>query len=219
MLTDLLKGKDIPVLHVHVHVFNDATCIGIHIPHAVVDTLGLGIIVRAWVKLINAEDPKTVVLPFVVEGDPLADWGSRSYPSESAARAQVKANTVAQLFGWWDKLRCYIPIAWELLTSKEIARSVFIPHSVVDRLRKEKWVSENDIVIAILAHVGVSEERFHHVLTPPTSCTFFRAHLPQSPYPSASWETCVASSLHSVESPTLYTLGTVSALCVPSSDL
>lgn len=163
MIGDLLKGKDVPILHVHVNVFDDATCIGIHIPHIVVDMLGLGIIAHAWTQLINSEDMKAVVLPSLMEGDPLADWGSISCPSEPAARSEVKANTAVQLFGWWEKLRYYIPLSWEVMTSKEVAHAIFIPFSVINRLRKEtmlgdekeRWVSENDIVIAILAHVSV----------------------------------------------------------------
>ncbi|KIY63971.1 hypothetical protein CYLTODRAFT_425646 [Cylindrobasidium torrendii FP15055 ss-10] len=47
------------------------------------------------------------------------------------------------------------------MTSQEIAHTVFIPFSTIDRIRKEtmlgdekeRWVSENDIVVAILAHM------------------------------------------------------------------
>ncbi|KIY63970.1 hypothetical protein CYLTODRAFT_493506 [Cylindrobasidium torrendii FP15055 ss-10] len=161
VIKDLLKGKDVPLLHIHVNVFDDATCIGIHIPHVLVDMLGLGIVAQAWAALVNSEDMKAVALPTLMEGDPLADWGSRSYPSDPAAQAEVKANTTVRLFGWWEKLRYYIPISWEVMTSKEEAHTIFIPFSVIERLRKEtmagdekeRWVSENDIVVAIIAHM------------------------------------------------------------------
>lgn len=161
-LDDLLKAKDMPMLHVYVNVFDDATCIGFHLPHAFGDMLGLGLIMRAWAKLVNAEDMKSVVLPEVMEGDPLADWADMEYPRTPEAQAVVKANTTMHLYGLWGTLRYFVPLAFSILTHKETSRSLFIPLSVIDALRSEtmagdekaRWVSENDIVTAILTYVS-----------------------------------------------------------------
>ncbi|KIY63968.1 hypothetical protein CYLTODRAFT_493504 [Cylindrobasidium torrendii FP15055 ss-10] len=162
-LDDLLKGKDTPMLHVHVNVFDDATCIGFHLPHAFADMLGLGLVVRAWAKLVNADDMKTVVLPEVMDGDPLADFAKMEYPSAPEEQAVVKANTTMHLYGWWGTLRYFVPLAFAVMTHKEISRSLFIPLSVVNALRAEtmagdekaRWVSENDIVTAILTYLNL----------------------------------------------------------------
>ncbi|KIY63969.1 hypothetical protein CYLTODRAFT_446294 [Cylindrobasidium torrendii FP15055 ss-10] len=136
-LDDQLKGKDTPIVHVHVNVFDDATCIGFHLPHAFADMLGLGLVVRAWVKLINADDMKTVVLPKVMDGDPLANFGKMEFPSTPEEQAVVKSNTTMYLFGWWDTLRYYVPLIFAVLMNKEISRLLFIPLPVVHALRRE----------------------------------------------------------------------------------
>ncbi|KIY66236.1 hypothetical protein CYLTODRAFT_444834 [Cylindrobasidium torrendii FP15055 ss-10] len=163
ILDDLLKGKDTPILHVHVNVFDDATCIGFHLPHAFADMLGLGLAVRAWVKLINADDMKATVIPKVIEGDPLVNFGKMQYPSAPEEQAILKANTTMHLYGWWETLRYYFPMAFALFMNKEVSRTLFIPLSLVDALRREtiagdektRWVSENDIVAAILTYLNL----------------------------------------------------------------
>lgn len=166
---DLLKLDDSPMLYVHIHRFSDVTCVGVHIPHLFCDVPGLGIILRAWCSLVSAsDDMQSVELPPLIEGDPLADFG-KPYPTTKAEREAFKRSMLSSftILGRLDTLRYFGKMALDLMTHKEECRMVFIPQKVVRRMKEEtmsvlakedegKFVSENDIVTALLTKVGTA---------------------------------------------------------------
>lgn len=166
LTTDLLKAKDTPLLHVHIHNYTDVTCIGFHIPHSVVDVPGLGIILRAWCSLISAKNNmQDVTLPRLFESDPLTDFGL-PYPTskKDVVAFRQTTRTKIPIFSLWENFRYYVPMIYDLALNESESRTLFIPFSVIENIRKkimvhgegesEKkvvWVSENDVVTAILA--------------------------------------------------------------------
>ncbi|KIY66900.1 hypothetical protein CYLTODRAFT_422984 [Cylindrobasidium torrendii FP15055 ss-10] len=165
MTPDLINGDDIPILHIHVNVYQDATCIGFHIPHAFADFLGIGIIFKAWVDLVNnVKNMDTVETPRLVASDPLATFGLKGYPKKRSEIAAFHKDTgcSVQFFNFPDAFRYYAALAWDIMSNEEQSRLVFIPQSVVERIRRnvmggeEKvWVSENDVVTAMLAQLNL----------------------------------------------------------------
>ncbi|KAF9017975.1 hypothetical protein BDZ89DRAFT_1140296 [Hymenopellis radicata] len=159
IVPDLLKRKDAPMLQVHVHCFADVTCIGFHIPHLFCDVPGLAIILRAWCSLIaSPNDMHSVVLPQLVEGDPLKDFGE-PYPKTKAELKVFRKSMLSTftIWGLFDTVKYYARLVSDVVTNNEECRLLFIPESVIAQLReetmggKEQWVSENDIVTALLA--------------------------------------------------------------------
>ncbi len=165
IVPDLLKQKDAPMLHVHVHCFADVTCVGFHIPHLFCDVPGLAVILRAWCSLIASPgDMQSVVLPSLLEGDPIKDFGE-PYPKTKAELKLFRKNMLSSFTVWGmiDTIKYYARWLSDIMTNKEECRLLFIPKSVITRLRdetmgeKEQWVSENDVVTALLTKVCTSK--------------------------------------------------------------
>ena len=163
--SDLLN-KDIPIMSLHITQFSDVTCVGLSLPHAVVDVMGFGIIMRAWCSIIADDHAK---VPSLIVGDPFADYGP-PYPSTRSGVKALRASMIstARVWGLRGKIRYFGRLILELaLSPKEHCGLFFIPKSVVDRIRedgmreaKERgkgggWVSENDVITAILVKVSI----------------------------------------------------------------
>ena len=156
-MSDLLN-KDVPIMSLHINQFSDVTCVGLFLPHAVVDMMGVGIIIRAWCSIMA--DDHTDVPPLIV-GDPLAKYGA-PYPSTQSGVKELRASMVGttRVWGLRGKIRFYSRVILEMfLSPKERCGLFFIPMSVVDRIREEgmreamesasgggAWVSENDVI-------------------------------------------------------------------------
>lgn len=137
------------------------TCIGFSHPHILADALGTGIILRAWCSVLAGRESE---VPALIEEDPLKDFG-KPYPSTKAGVKALRASMRGDyhLYGLWARLKFYPPIFVEMiLHPKETVHTVFIPEKTVVRLREEAmregekdvWVSDNDIVSAILLKVN-----------------------------------------------------------------
>lgn len=166
LASNLIK-TDAPIMNLHINLFSDVTCVGLSLPHAVVEMVVVAIILRTWCSIL-ADDQFNV--PSLVIGNPLAEYGEPylfTQPGVKDLRASM-ASTV-QVRRFWEKVRYYRRILLELaLSPKEHCGLISIPMSAVDHIRKEglqglkesgggheEWVSEHDITTAILVKVKV----------------------------------------------------------------
>lgn len=163
-LTELLS-QDQPLISIHVGRYDNVTCVGVNIPHVLVDAEGAGIILKAWCSLI-AE--KVHEVPSLIDGDALADFGL-PYPSTKAEEEEFLASIPSSLCRWstWDMIRTTFNSILEFIFYPR-ARSgmFFLPSKLVASIRQKAmlelrngddregpWLSENDIVTAILFKV------------------------------------------------------------------
>ena len=168
--SDLLnEDSDKPIMSLHINQFSDVTCVGFTLPHAVVDMMGVGIIMRTWCSIM-ADDHAEV--PSLIVGDPLAEYGA-PYPTTRSGVRDLRASMIgtARVWGLRGKIRYFSRVILELVLSpKEHNGLFFIPTSVVNRIREEgmrgakesangnggsQWVSENDVITAILVKVSI----------------------------------------------------------------
>lgn len=162
--TELIAQKDRPIISLHVSCFSDATCIGFSLPHSFADVLGMGVIMRAWCSILAGRSSE---VPPLFEGDALADFGA-PFPSKKAEQKKLYESVQGtyRLWSFWDKVKYYTWLTTSefILHPSEEVRLLFFPNSLVDKLRKETmlkgekekgsaWVSENDIVTALLVKV------------------------------------------------------------------
>lgn len=169
-MLDWLKQKDAPTIRIHITAFSDATCIGFTIPHIFGDVSGLSVILRAWCSVLAGRE---LELPALITEDPIAHIGG-SYPASKKERKEFYADMEGSyhIAGFWEKVRYYAPIVKEfMLHPKEETRLVFLPTKTLEKLRlaamaelpdeKEAWVSENDIIVALI--IKVSFRRASHL--------------------------------------------------------
>lgn len=144
-LSDLLARGDYPPCSVHLTIFDDATCLGLTIPHVLSDIDTLGILLRAWPDKNPTEpvyeigkSPLDVVDAMVDDGRPAG--GQR--PTKG-----------------WTTFRLSMTYMMDLLWNgmKEEERVIHVPKEVLARLRAEadkeldvakgEWVSEHDLLM------------------------------------------------------------------------
>ena len=155
---------DSPSIRIHVTTFSNVTCIGFTLPHIYGDVPGMSIILRAWCSIIAGHEAE---LPALFDGDPRAHIGG-PYPSSAKELKELYEDMEGDyhIAGWWEKIRYYAPIVLEMVFyPKEQARMIFLSESILVKLRqaalaelddgKEVWVSENDIVFALMVKVSL----------------------------------------------------------------
>ena len=195
--SDLLN-KDVPIMSLHINQFSDVTCVGLALPHAVVDMMGIGIIMRTWCSIM-ADD--RVKVPSLIVGDPLAKYGA-PYPTTRSGVKELRASMIGttRVWGLQSKIRYFGRLILELVLSpKEHCGLFFIPMSVVDRIREEgkrgakessndnggsPWVSENDVITAILVKVRIVFIFLYSVLylTPSQIYSLGRSQTDKTPF-------------------------------------
>lgn len=165
-VSQMMKQNDAPIINLHISCFSDVTCIGFSLPHCVADAPGMGIILHAWCSVLAG---KASELPKLYDRDPLATFGS-PYPSKKADAKKFRESMQGafQILNFWTKIPYYAGLLPEFIFHpKEESRMLFIPMKLVEKLRdtalselREKsgketmWVSENDIVTALLVKVN-----------------------------------------------------------------
>lgn len=152
---------------VHITFFKDVTCIGFSLPHCFADINGVGIIMSNWCSIMKGENLPRLPSP-TDHRDKLADVGS-PYPSNKKGVQAFRAKMQGSLQVWnlAQKMRFYSSVLPEVIFhSKEEVRLIFVPLSLIEKLRsstmnaqsnptsaKKVFVSENDILTALLAKV------------------------------------------------------------------
>ncbi|KAF7339718.1 hypothetical protein MSAN_02187300 [Mycena sanguinolenta] len=83
--TEGFLERKIPMLHVHVSTFDDMTFVGITAPHILFDASGVGMLLRAWTRLLGRDDIEEIqgmewdMAPFESFWGPTAMYGVRGY--------------------------------------------------------------------------------------------------------------------------------------------
>lgn len=162
-MTQWLKQKDAPTIRIHVTTFSDATCIGFTLPHIFGDVPGMSVILNAWCSIMAGRESE---LPTLITEDPIANIGG-SYPSTKKALKKFHAEMEGpyHLLSFLEKIRYFTPLIAELVIHpKEDCRLIFVSNAALSKLRqaalselqdgKEVWVSENDIVFALILKVS-----------------------------------------------------------------
>ncbi|KAJ6465784.1 hypothetical protein C8R45DRAFT_492379 [Mycena sanguinolenta] len=82
---------NMPMLHVHVAVFHDLTCIGVTSPHMGFDALGTATLLAAWTRVINGDDLNTI---------PGMEWDAQ--PFAHYVPAPGSSSVIPVRRGWFD---------------------------------------------------------------------------------------------------------------------
>jgi hypothetical protein len=150
------ETPDAPLLWVHLCYCTDATVVGINLPHAVSDQLGLATIVKAWLGLVDGQEPGPLLS--VNEDDVLS--ANEREMAQRKRIGQLRLMTNLERFRQMWGLLSELALEW-----RDDVHSVFIPHSLVRKLRdkcsaqaKSKYgysltLSNGDVVAAVLMKV------------------------------------------------------------------
>ncbi|KAJ7432208.1 hypothetical protein B0H11DRAFT_1760867 [Mycena galericulata] len=147
---DAFLVPNIPLLHVHVSLYDDLTFIGVTSSHIGFDALGTATLLQAWTRLINGDDIDTI------QG---MNWDAA--PFESFAGP----TTVTHQRGWFDLglFSQILFIVWFLLRllwdPKEVGYLVRVPKVFLDDRKREildnlksqgstEWVGSSDVLMA-----------------------------------------------------------------------
>ncbi|KZP11674.1 hypothetical protein FIBSPDRAFT_1050594 [Athelia psychrophila] len=197
LMSEWIKQKDAPVIRLHFTTFSDVTCIGFTLPHLFADVPGISVILRAWCSIVAGHESQ---LPALLTEDPIANIGG-PYPSTKKELKTFHADMEGgyRLFSFWNKIRYYVPMTAEFVRHpKEEVRLVFLPLQTLEKMRrsamaelkdeKEVWVSENDIVYALIIKLS-NLHRNKNDKTPYAMAMTanFRAMLPELKDPSKAF--------------------------------
>ncbi|KAK0559082.1 hypothetical protein OC844_004659 [Tilletia horrida] len=170
---DDLINQDRPLVTVKVTRFQDATTIGIAIPHILCDGPGATEILNAWTSIVNGEVDEILPLP---RGDqdpfaPLAPGGKLAQKQAEAA-AQDGQKELPRPVGWqaynlWQTIYFFCVFLLDILWTRPPAtmeyRDIYLPKQYLDEQKatamdmikngpaggKDEYVSTSDIVTAI----------------------------------------------------------------------
>ncbi|CAD6891223.1 unnamed protein product [Tilletia controversa] len=172
---DHLFKEDRPMVTTKITRFEDATTIGIALPHVLCDAAGASEVMNAWSAIVNGEENEIHALPQFGQDffAPLAPGGQEAKKESSARELQAQKGFQTPA-GWyaytlWDTIQFGMGFAWDLLwtrpESKMEGRDIFLPSAYLEKLKKEvneeiakttsaskgeaQWVSTSDIVTAI----------------------------------------------------------------------
>lgn len=148
------EAPDTPLLLVHVTKYADATVVSLNIPHMVVDQMGLGSLITAWMQIVKGETPAEFL-----QLEPGALDGLKN-PSKEVLR---KKNTY-RIMRKSEKAKGVMNHVPDIiLHRKETRRLLFLPIKLVESLRdrhsqalKTKYGEEtppltsNDVIAALL---------------------------------------------------------------------
>lgn len=156
---EILQGDKLPTTYLHVTSFQDATCIGLTLPHIMYDILALCEILHEWCNLLSNKRSPRKAITF----DPLQDITNRPYPKTKAELQEMEAKKLStiQLFGWKEWIIWLSKFIFDaIIHPKEKSKLVFVPQRHIDAVRdraakRGHWISENDVVTASLFKVSL----------------------------------------------------------------
>jgi hypothetical protein len=128
-LEDLLQ-PNVPLLHVHLAVFDDLTFVGVTAPHIAFDAVGTATLLAAWTRLLSGEALDTV---------PGMEWDSEPFAS-FAEPSSVKAKPKRGWFdlGWFSQLSFIVRFIMRIVSDpKEVSYLVRVPKAFLQE-EKEK---------------------------------------------------------------------------------
>ncbi|KAF8162476.1 hypothetical protein K438DRAFT_1858665 [Mycena galopus ATCC 62051] len=148
-LRDFL-APNMPLIHVHVAIFNDVTFIGVTSGHITFDALGTRTLLHAWTRLINGED---------IDAIPGMEWDMAPFEALSGP------TIITQQRGWFNLglFGQFFFILWFMLRiirdPKEEQRLVRVPKAFLENSKNEimedlkrkgstEWVGSSDVLLA-----------------------------------------------------------------------
>ncbi|KZV99776.1 hypothetical protein EXIGLDRAFT_745915 [Exidia glandulosa HHB12029] len=165
-LVDFLK-PNIPMLHVHLTTFEDATLLGITFPHILFDVHGLKTLLTAWTATLRGEADH--IVPSPLDFAPLSREGTKRALEEADRGGQLEAKRDADepirgffALSVWSTILFVIGLIWRIVTdSQEVDLLVRIPkpwlrekkNEIVQELKasgSDEWVSTSDVLLAWL---------------------------------------------------------------------
>ncbi|KAJ6583285.1 hypothetical protein B0H10DRAFT_1833982 [Mycena sp. CBHHK59/15] len=132
-LEELLQ-PNMPLLHVHLAVFDDLTFIGVTAPHIAFDAVGTATVLAAWARLLNGEAIDTV---------PGMEWDSEPFASFVEPNS-VKAKPKRGWFdlGWFSQLSFIVRFIMRIMSDpKEVGYLVRVPKAFLQE-EKQKIMGE-----------------------------------------------------------------------------
>ncbi|POR36052.1 Alpha-1,2-mannosidase family protein [Tolypocladium paradoxum] len=121
------EKPNMPLLLVHITSYTDATILALSLPHAVTDQMGYASMVSAWLQLIDGQQPAPFLelSPGALDGP--QDISREELRRKNRFRITSKAETLAALMGFIPDL---------IMNPTEVRRTLFLPATLVDDLRK-----------------------------------------------------------------------------------
>ncbi|KAJ6489877.1 hypothetical protein C8R45DRAFT_901486 [Mycena sanguinolenta] len=170
-LDEFLK-PNVPLLHVHVAVFNDLTFIGVTSPHIALDAIGTGTLLAAWARVLNGDDIAAI---------PGMEWDAQpftSYAPESSSGSDVRVMRGWFELGWLYQLFFIVVFILRLIRDpKEVSYCVRVPKVFLEDQKQKimedlklrgssEYVGSSDVLIAwwfktIYSHRAVSNTPVH----------------------------------------------------------
>ncbi|KAE8253952.1 hypothetical protein A4X13_0g3601 [Tilletia indica] len=143
---DHLFKEDRPMVTTKITRFEDATTIGIALPHVLCDAAGASEVMKAWSAIVNGHEDEVQPLPKFGQDcfAPLAPGGQQA-KEESTRRAEQGQKGFQVPPGWyaytlWDTIRFGMGFAWDLFwtrpESKIEGRDIFLPTAWLEKVKK-----------------------------------------------------------------------------------
>ncbi|KAF8176242.1 hypothetical protein K438DRAFT_1727497 [Mycena galopus ATCC 62051] len=143
-------APNMPLIHVHVAIFNDVTFIGVTSTHITFDALGTRTLLHAWTRLINGED---------IDAISGMEWDMAPFEALSGP------TTIKQQRGWFNLglFGRFFFTLWFMLgiirDPKEEQRLVRVPKAFIENSKNEimedlkhkgstEWVGSSDVLLA-----------------------------------------------------------------------
>ncbi|KAF7369771.1 hypothetical protein MVEN_00309200 [Mycena venus] len=153
-LEDFLQ-PNVPLLHIHVAVFNDLTFLGVTAPHIAFDALGTGTLLDAWTRALSGDDIDTIQ---GMERDVEPFESFTPAPNVGSIKPQVKR-------GWFDfgplsQLNFIVRFLLRIIADpKEVRCFVRVPkaflhdvkQTIMDELKAQgssEYVGSSDVLMA-----------------------------------------------------------------------
>ncbi|KAH9846780.1 hypothetical protein C2E23DRAFT_872203 [Lenzites betulinus] len=121
---DALLREDVPITHIHITTFDDATLVGLYVPHILSDGHGVAAIVRALTAILSGENPP----PPLEHTDPFLSY--------SQAPLTAPAPYGWRVLSLIETVMIYTRALWEWAFDNDLEnREVFFPASDVARIK------------------------------------------------------------------------------------
>ncbi|GKT54271.1 hypothetical protein ColTof4_06417 [Colletotrichum tofieldiae] len=159
-----------PTVWVHVSTFTDGTVVGVNLPHALSDQLGLRNILKAWLGILKGEAPPPMT---GLRDDVVSEAVPKSYSDLTKAEARRKGKV--RVRGKREYFKVLMGFAPDLVMHpSDVNHLLFIPLPLVESLRErhgeelaKKYgndvrISNGDIVAGILLKLPREDSSYIH---------------------------------------------------------
>ncbi|KZL85763.1 hypothetical protein CI238_05312 [Colletotrichum incanum] len=184
-----------PMIWVHVSTFTDATVVGVNLPHALSDQLGLRNILKAWLGILKGEVPPPML---GLRDDILSEAVPKSY--SELTKAETRRKGKVRVRGKREYFKVLMGFAPDLVMHpSDVNHLLFIPLPLVESLRKRHGeelakrhgdhvrISNGDIVAGILLKLNQLHQPSGKMVNVTVTINLVRGRIPQLPRDDASY--------------------------------